>query len=437
MKKLFRLLVLGIIIGITIKYLNEKDIRVTDIASRVIGKVSSVVSEFDFEDRIKESFSPENNRREDDPAASYNSERKSNPGILYSSDNHNSRGYISSEGLAKRIDLTGTDVEATEYKIPSTISLKNSRISELDAFAATLPSSFETNIKAMVSHLCEPAKDDLEKIRLIFNWIALNVKYDDHGYNTGNYSDISPEGVFRNRRAVCQGFSDLFTAMGELAGLEIISVNGYSKGISYRQGKHFPGTNHAWNLAKIDGKWKLFDVTWASGYGEAVNGKLVTVSRFEDFWFDTPPDAFIFTHLPEDPRLSLTSIPVSKKQFEDLPYASSSLFKIGFDGTSCLQDLLKGSFRNFPEAYQGKGSITALSLPYSRNFPAGEPVLIKLLSSDARDIAIVNNGEWVHLAKAGNEFMAIINPQPGVLSINAKFDENNTSYDTLLEYSVN
>jgi hypothetical protein len=313
----------------------------------------------------------------------------------------------------------------------------NPRFAELDSHAFSVPDHCEKDIDQLLAYLLRAAGVELEKTRLIFSWIAANVDYDDHGFNTGNYSDLSAAGVFMNRRAVCQGFAELFREMGERAGLEVIRVSGYSKGITYREGQTFERTNHAWNLVRIEDEWKLFDVTWAQGHGTVRQGKLVSVKEFDDFWFDTDPDAFVFTHLPEDPRWQCTSLSLSKRDFEVLPYASSSYFSLGFDASQCLLQASREHTFAFPESYSSDVAITAESLPYHAKLIASHPISIRLFSKDAESIAVVNNGEWNYLKEEEDRFCGIIYPEPGELTIHVRNEQMRISYNTLLKYTVN
>jgi len=442
MKTLLKLIFLGAIIGVTIKFLNEKQINVIDEALSIIERIEEKLASIDAEsdDRVIIEQEPQDTNR--DPVVEEYSNPKnrtlpSNPkDRSVNSEASGGQSYSPAKSRS-RLDLTGTDVKAMEITIPEKSLLGENRFHELDKYGASVPESYDSDMDMLLEYLMRPAEDELEKSRLLYSWIATHVRYDDYGFNTGDYGDLSAEGVFYSRRAVCQGFAELFKVMGERAGLEIVLVIGYAKGITYRKGQPFDDTNHAWNVIKINKRWSLCDVTWGRGYGTAVNGKLVSVSEFDDYWFDTPPDEFLFTHFPEDDRWLLSSIPVSRSQFERLPHARASYFKFGFDGTYCLKHALEGSLNNFPVSYFNDGSVKALSLPYQERIPANQPVTVRLKSSTASDMAIVNNGEWVHLRKDGDEFMAVIAPQPGKLTLNVRFDDRERSYNTLLAYRVN
>src|SRR5208283_1308608 len=114
--------------------------------------------------------------------------------------------------------------------VPSSYDCTVTRFPKEDAYAASVPEKYKSTMEDLVSYLVKPAKNNMEKARLIFTWLALNISYDDDGFNSGRYSDCSPVHVFTSRKSVCQGYCELFEKMGTLAGLDIVTINGYAKG---------------------------------------------------------------------------------------------------------------------------------------------------------------------------------------------------------------
>ncbi|MDX9846652.1 MAG: transglutaminase domain-containing protein [Tenuifilaceae bacterium] len=314
-------------------------------------------------------------------------------------------------------------------------SLKQ-RFKELDDYALNVPSTYSSNMELLVDYLIKPTYSDIEKARVIFRWITNNVTYDDRGYNTGKYSDVSAEGVFKYRIAVCEGFSELFKVMGTLAGLEIEKVSGYSKGYSYTPGSKFSDTNHAWNLIKIDGAWKLFDITWAEGNGVTENGKLKSIKKYDEFWFNTDPYNFIFSHLPEDPKWQLIERPISKQSFEKLPYVQSTFFELGFNGKVIFDQIANGLFSGFPETYSIPFSLKVISLPHSKKLKAGEILHLEIESTEILEMAVINNGNWTYFEQLGNVFTLDFTPERGSLSISAKSNPEKVSFDRIIDYDV-
>ena len=137
----------------------------------------------------------------------------------------------------------------------------------IDTHVLQTPNQMETSVQTLAAYLVKPARNEHEKIRAIFRWVTENIAYDTDGYFSGQYGDLSPDGVLKSRRAVCDGYAGLFNMLGEAAGLEVVIVTGYSKGYSYAVGDTYDGTtNHAWNAVMIDNQWHLLDATWGAGY---------------------------------------------------------------------------------------------------------------------------------------------------------------------------
>ena len=422
MKAILKLVFLVIIVIAGVNYLNKNDI---DAVAEGKSIVKRLLSEFE---QITA------NQAEKYSSSDAESENEDGYSHYVSPDYTSQTGAYTNQVSDEPAMVKDENAEFTEFPIPPKNEKLNSRFQELDRFASSVPAQNKSSLFDLVNYLIIPAKNELEKTRLIFTWIALNISYDDYGYNTGNYSDCSAEGVFKSGRAVCEGYSQLFEQMGKLADLDIVKIKGYAKGISYREGSTINDINHAWNVAKIEGQWKLFDVTWASGYGRGVNGKLVSTKQFNDYWFDVDPSAFIFSHLPEDSQWQLIPGNISKQQFERLPYADSPFFRFGFEGKYCLDNVMSGNLRQFPKSYGIQAGVQVVSLPYQKQINGGKAYKLALKSNRASDIAIINNGQWIHLTKNGDEFSTVMVPRAGRLTVNVKF---NGSYETMLEYSVN
>jgi len=206
---------------------------------------------------------------------------------------------------------------------------QNYSYEEIDAHALAAPASAEQSMESLAAYLIGSAANEREKARAIFRWICENIDYDLGSYFTGRLGSINSADILKSRSSVCSGYSNLFSALAGEAGLEAVEIRGYGKGYSYRPGGRFTGPyNHAWNAVKINGSWYLMDPTWGSGYLGA-DGEYHR--RFDDHYFMTAPDQFIFDHLPEEESWQLLPTPLSKAQFEDLVYVESDLFNLGLE----------------------------------------------------------------------------------------------------------
>lgn len=59
-----------------------------------------------------------------------------------------------------------------------------------------------------------------------------------------------------------------------IAGVQCVTVPGYSKGFGYQTGQSFSGEfDHAWNAVYLEGHWHLLDSTWGSGLVDTTTSK--------------------------------------------------------------------------------------------------------------------------------------------------------------------
>lgn len=211
------------------------------------------------------------------------------------------------------------------FAINASTELAEKDYSTIDAHALNTPENALRSIQTLADYLIGPASSDDEKLRAIFRWITHNISYDTEGYFSGRYGDLSADGVLKSGRAVCEGYSGLFKGLADAAGLTVVKVTGYSKGYGYSVGNRIrPGqSNHAWNAARLNGKWYLLDPTWGAGY---VTGGGEFVRRFQEYYYLTPPDKFIYDHFPEDSRWQLLSNPITLRDYESLVYLRPTFF---------------------------------------------------------------------------------------------------------------
>lgn len=306
----------------------------------------------------------------------------------------------------------------------------------LDLHAMNTPAGHERDIPTLVNYLTAPAGSQLDIARVIFTWVASRISYDDVSYNAGMQRDDSPGSVLQSRSAVCEGFSNLFHELCRAAGLESAVVRGYSKGYGHVAGQTFQQTNHAWNALRIDGQWRLFDVTWASGYGTSSDGKLVTVKEFEPFWFDVHPKAFIFTHLPADPFWQLAEKPVSMELFVSFPYLSEDFFKLGFNAENVYRDAISGKVRDFVEVFSQQVPCTSIQLPYAYYLEKGRKTKFIIASEEAAEIALIDGNHWHKFSRDGNRFTLYHAPTGKQVVICAKKSANDKACALIVKYST-
>lgn len=94
---------------------------------------------------------------------------------------------------------------------------------------------------------------DYDKLLQIHNWLINNSKYD---MTHSNINRRNAYGSVIQKNATCSGYSYGFKYIADKAGLNVICVSGTATNYDGITGRH------SWNLAYIDGEWKLIDVTW-------------------------------------------------------------------------------------------------------------------------------------------------------------------------------
>ena len=203
--------------------------------------------------------------------------------------------------------LAGPAVSAQDY-------------AKVDSKVKTYPSVF-TSTGQLAQQIVKDFSHPDERARALFTWMAHNIKYDTSPTAAGKrdtYISYKTEAerrakiaavenelanrTLRFRKGVCNGYAMLYHKVAEKMGLESEVVHGTAKILPSDIGKVPGKINHAWNAVKINGQWKLLDVTWGAG-GIAADKIL---NRFDDAYFFTHPDVFLLNHFPDNKNWLLT-----------------------------------------------------------------------------------------------------------------------------------
>jgi hypothetical protein len=180
------------------------------------------------------------------------------------------------------------------------------------------PSSL--SIEAISRVVKEKSTSQEDLARNIFLWLAWNIDYDQEAYKSRQVKKCSPDDLLFIGKSLCGGFADLFNALCENAGLESRFIQGYAKGSTNESNLQFDAPNHAWNSVKIDGKWYLVDVSWASTVRAQIEQehdlKKSDTNEYLLQYFKSVPEKFILTHMPEDPIWQLTPSKITINDFQ-------------------------------------------------------------------------------------------------------------------------
>ena len=129
----------------------------------------------------------------------------------------------------------------------------------------------ENPLTAAVESAAETCRgaNEYESALAINDWLCAHVSYDE------NLEYYSPEGVFFQGRATCNGYSRAFALMADALGLENMRATG-----------RLGGNGHAWNLIQMDGDWYQMDPTWNDQAGNehmyfGVTDELIEIEHSE------------------------------------------------------------------------------------------------------------------------------------------------------------
>ena len=180
------------------------------------------------------------------------------------------------------------------------------------------------NITQLAADLTTGLATETEKSRAIFVWVTKNIRYDIQLLNDDDMESAErkakqqPGVVLSSRKAICEGYANLFQTICTAAGLQSVVATGVTKKPSGRIAR----IGHAWNLVRADGRWYPIDATWGAGYLDD-NEKYV-VSFDEKFFFSAPQE-FAQDHFPTDPLFQLLEKPIDFSSFKLKPAERKTL----------------------------------------------------------------------------------------------------------------
>lgn len=105
----------------------------------------------------------------------------------------------------------------------------------------------DAQVKRFINEEITEKMSDFDKVKAINNYIVLNTKY---GSDTKS-SAHSAYAVFKEGKAVCQGYTLAAYKLYQAAGIDVRYVVGYVDQVA-----------HSWNLVNVDGKWYHVDSTF-------------------------------------------------------------------------------------------------------------------------------------------------------------------------------
>lgn len=166
------------------------------------------------------------------------------------------------------------------------------------------------SIPSLIKTIQEYCTNDMESAWLLYYWIGRNIHYDHHCDNHTFQS------TFDHRIGSSQGFAHFYTECCSLLNIPCFQIEGYT-----RQNDLFEHCSHVWNGIRLDGYTHLIDSAWGACGDHS--------QEFEDFYFLTSPEEFIYTHFSMDFQLLQPTI--SKEKFLHLPLMKSNYYRLNIN----------------------------------------------------------------------------------------------------------
>jgi hypothetical protein len=183
----------------------------------------------------------------------------------------------------------------------------------------------------------------------------------------------------------------------------------------------------------LDGKWFLVDATWGAG---SVDNRQFR-KQFTDYYFLTPPEQLIFTHLPEEAKWQLRKPPLSLNEFNRRPTIGSTLFEMGVTADAVERVLVAQPMAGIVKTFSMPDGTSATgTFPIERSLRSGSDCRFEFKSDDFVSFALIQDRKFTYLKRQNGVFRGTLRPHAGPLQIGAKVRGDSRGYAILLEYSV-
>ena len=174
---------------------------------------------------------------------------------------------------------------------------------DTDRKIKAIPDSQTHSTNAIAAFINTHFTSDLDKVRAAYTWVVHNIKYDTDSmyainWNMGGSLKITES--LRRRKGVCENFSGIFIDILSKAGLQGVTIDGYTK-----QANVVNKTGHTWSAVNLDNTWYLFDPTWDK---DRVHGYQ---------YFKVTPGDLANSHMPFDPLWQFTENPITHREFQE------------------------------------------------------------------------------------------------------------------------
>ncbi|MBK8502720.1 MAG: hypothetical protein IPL46_11155 [Saprospiraceae bacterium] len=198
----------------------------------------------------------------------------------------------------------------------------------------------DTAIINFTKKLLSPAKNDLEKIRAIYQFVTHYLTY-DYAALDNNRRRINQNiyDILERKKGICWDYAALITTMADAAEMTCLSIIGFSKDLNSLKVSDQP--DHAWNLVKMDSNYYLLDATWGSN---TLGQTDLFKESYQSDYFLTRAELFAKNHFPSNSFFQLLDCPLTFAQFIGDSIQSNRQEDCGFNFKDSIDQFLAKSY---------------------------------------------------------------------------------------------
>lgn len=209
----------------------------------------------------------------------------------------------------------------------------------VDNRALTASESLIESCDNLLKYLNKDLTTATSKVRALYKWLVS--QQIPHKAKPKNLAADSPLNYLYDIRDQRSTYAELFASLCRKSDIPCVIIHGLAKGITYSVGEKVTEKKmqNSWNAVYVDDAWRLVHPYWAAhtanGYktglwplvedntfydGSQPPHDKLSNKHTNDFYFFADPDKFIYKCFPDNPAWQLLAQPLSKEEFEELPF---------------------------------------------------------------------------------------------------------------------
>ncbi len=244
---------------------------------------------------------------------------------------------------------------------------RNRDFSEVDNYVKSLGPLDSMNMGTISFTLTKRFTENVEKVRAIYDWVAMNISFDCKTARNGNNAKAYyAEEILKTRKATSSGYASLFQDLCSVARIRCLTVDGYIKRTAEDINEKPDEFNHTWvvvQLGQSPDNWFYADPTFGSGFTD--EKMTVFTKNFNTAYFFPDKKLFNLQHYPDNTAWILDAGSKSLSDFLALPVIRTAAFEYGIRHFTPEKGIIKskaGKTISFSIALDGSTDFDIVAL---------------------------------------------------------------------------